>query len=120
MSYVYYQKAGYFLHNGLYLATGYAGRGQGKNNPLMQNVKDIGPICRGVYFMGKPNEQKGPATIPLTPSSFNEMFGREGFLIHGDNPDHIGDSSEGCIILPHDVRIKVIESLPAENMLFVV
>ncbi len=32
------------------------------------------------------------------------MFGRSGFLIHGDSVSHPGEASEGCIILDRNVR----------------
>jgi hypothetical protein len=32
------------------------------------------------------------------------MFGRSGFLMHGDNIRLPGTASEGCIILPRDLR----------------
>ena len=43
-------------------ATGYAGYGEGRNNPDMQCVQDIGPIPRGGYTMGL-----APLSLPLTP-----------------------------------------------------
>jgi len=37
------------------------------------------------------------ATIRLKPDPSNEMYGRDAFLIHGDNSTESG--SQGCIIL---------------------
>lgn len=85
-------------------AVGYSGRGRGRNNPDLQAVVATGPIPRGEYRVGLPytHPTKGPVVFRLTPSEQNDMFGRSGFLIHGDNAR--GDASHGCIILPRNVR----------------
>jgi len=54
--------------------------------------------------MGAANNRRGSLTIPLIPSSSNQMFGRSGFLIHGDNSCGCDSASEGCVILPRWVR----------------
>jgi hypothetical protein len=64
----------------------------------------------GTYTIGAPTREKGPLTLPLTPAPGNNMHGRDGFLIHGDNPSHPGASSEGCIILPRAARSKIANS----------
>jgi hypothetical protein len=38
------------------------------------------------------------------------MFGRSGFLIHGDNAEMNHTASDGCIILSHDIREQIDES----------
>jgi hypothetical protein len=45
--------------------------------------------------------------MPLHPDETNEMFGRGGFYIHGDNPHHPGWSSDGCIIMAHVIREQI-------------
>ena len=80
----------------------YAGRGEGRNNPAMQNRRNIGPLPRGRYAVGAPVGTHGPVTLPLTPHRGNEMHGRGGFLIHGDNV--AGDASRGCIIADRETR----------------
>jgi hypothetical protein len=89
---------------GVHVATGYSGKGKGKNNCEMQHVKNVGPIPRGLYTIGQAyNSQKvGPFALPLTPDPSNEMFGRSAFLVHGDNKT--GTASEGCIILGRMTR----------------
>lgn len=91
--------------------TGYAGgdkgqRPEGKNNPDMCNVPNVGPLPPGLYTMGEPVEhsQLGPFAIPLTPDPTNEMFGRRGFYVHGDKIGAPGSASDGCMILPRSVR----------------
>ena len=84
MSFTYEQSTGRWIGpNGDVLATGYAGgnAGQapdGKNNPDMQNVRNVGPLPVGWYTFGKPVMQShlGPYAIPLIPDKANEMSAR--------------------------------------------
>lgn len=94
------------------LCQGYSGAGEGKNNPAMQNVHDVGPIPQGTYWIEAPfnSPAHGPFAMPLNPSPSNEMFGRSGFLMHGDSLEHPGCASEGCIIMPPEVRHTVYSS----------
>lgn len=102
----YEQNTGRFTIHGAsqHSVVGYAGRGEGRNNPLMQDVRNVGPLPRGAYRVSMPftHVSKGPVVFRLTPSPINAMHGRSGFLIHGDNAR--GDASEGCIILPRYYR----------------
>ncbi len=43
----YCQKTGELLQNGVLVATGYSGQGNGRNNPDLQEDHDVGPIPRG-------------------------------------------------------------------------
>lgn len=85
-------------------ALGYAGRGPGRNNPTLQDRRNVGPLPVGDYQVSLPyrHHRKGPMVFKLTPDPRNQMFGRSGFLIHGDNTQ--GDASEGCIILDRSAR----------------
>ncbi len=88
---------------------GYSGTGEGKNNPAMQQIHDVGPIPRGFWHIGDPEcveviGPHGPFVLPLTPADGTETFGRSGFLIHGDSIQHSGSASHGCIILNRHVR----------------
>jgi hypothetical protein len=92
------------------VGVGYSGAGDHKNQPAAQGRKDEGPIPCGQYSIGKVREKTplhGPYVLPLNPNPDNEMFGRDGFLIHGDSVVHPGTASEGCIILDRDIRDKV-------------
>ena len=92
-----------------FLVTGYAGFETGKNNPAMDNVKNIGPLPRGVYrIVPEPFDHAkcGKYCIRLTPEPANVMHGRSGFLIHGDNGK--GTASNGCIILPRHARESIV------------
>ena len=104
-----------------FLATGYAGADAGKNNPAMQDVKNVGPLPRGRYTISGPEcvgttfpcpdchgataHRHGPYVLRLHPAQGNEMFGRAGFLVHGDNGH--GTASEGCICIGRSFRQQV-------------
>jgi hypothetical protein len=105
----YRQSTGELLHDGGVIAHGYSGHGPGKNNPAMQGVPNIGPIPAGTYRIGKPFKDpfKGPFCLWLVANGDNEMFGRAGFLIHGDSMLHPGEASNGCIVLGREIREKI-------------
>lgn len=107
------QTTGELLKDGILIGVGYSGKGAAKNNPLMQDVHNVGPIPAGDYSIGQPydTETHGPFVLPLTPDSKNKMFGRSQFLIHGDSILHPGEASEGCIIYGRIVRERINKSL---------
>lgn len=110
MAWKYIQSNGNLSHGGALVATGYSGHGEGKNNPAMQSVRNVGPIPVGMYEIGPMmmhKDGKGPIVMRLTAVG-HEAFHRSGFLIHGDNADHT--ASEGCIILPRAIRQRIAES----------
>lgn len=105
MRWIYSQGTGkLYSPDGIHVATGYSGKGRGKNNCAMQDMPNVGPIPQGIYTIGQAyNSAKvGPFALPLKPDPSNEMHGRSAFLIHGDNKT--GTASEGCIILPRMMR----------------
>lgn len=109
----YKQKTGELIDStGHVVARGYAGRGEGKNNPAMQSVSNTGPLCRGKYTIGRPYDSAkvGPYALPLTPDPENKMFGRSAFRIHGDSKSDPGNASHGCMIFPRDIRERVWDS----------
>ena len=109
----YLQSTGELLHDDKHVAFGYSGApGAAKNNPSMQNVHNTGPIPRGIYEIGEPEDTQahGPFVLPLTPHADNQMFGRAGFLIHGDSIQHPGTASQGCIILARLFRLRIAQS----------
>jgi lipoprotein-anchoring transpeptidase ErfK/SrfK len=93
---------------------GYSGTGhtlaEGRNNPVMVDQHDKGPIPPGDYAIGIPHSsnQTGPYTMNLDPINATNTFGRSAFRIHGNNAAN--DASHGCIILPPDARRAVWES----------
>lgn len=91
------------------VGVGYSGAAQGKNNPLLQMEHNVGPIPVGLYIIQQPQHTvtHGPYVLPLIPFPENEMFGRFGFLIHGDSIVWPGSASEGCVIQSRDVRERI-------------
>lgn len=89
--------------------SGYSGAAEGKNNPDMQAAHNVGPIPQGHYHIQPPQNTvtHGPYVLPLLAYPENEMFGRYGFLIHGDSVVEPGTASQGCIIMPRNVREKI-------------
>ena len=80
--------------------------------PAMQNVVRVGPIPRGTYSISAPfnSPDHGPFAMHLVPDLTNDMMGRSVFLLHGDNIEHPGCASEGCVIMPRVIREKVWSS----------
>jgi len=101
-----------------YNETGYSGTGEGRNNPAMQDVPNVGPIPRGPWLVGTPynSPNTGPNTIPLAPLPDNECFGTQrdcsSFRGHGNNAEN--DASTGCIVLPPN------RTIPPGEIIFVV
>jgi hypothetical protein len=105
----YEQRSGKLLHDGVFVWQGYSGHDEGLNNPGMQEVHAIGPLPQGMYTIGMPysHPHLGPVCMNLEPSQNNVMFGRGDFRIHGDNFANNRSASEGCIVMPLAIRIKV-------------
>ena len=105
----YHQLSGELERDGI---VGYSGHDTCRNDPGKQDVPMHGPICRGRYAIGDPFDSQihGPFVMRLTPAASNEMFGRSGFLMHGDSAAAPGTASEGCIVVGRCVRRSVVES----------
>ena len=99
-----YNPAGEFVSH-VYAGGDCGKRPEGRNNPDMCNVPNIGPLPPGDYTMGTPVEHSrlGAFAIPLTPDPANEMYGRRGFYFHGDT-EVPGNASDGCIVGSRPVR----------------
>ncbi|HTS35999.1 MAG TPA: tlde1 domain-containing protein [Candidatus Solibacter sp.] len=96
--------------DGTVVDTGYSGCDEGKNNPSMQAVHDMGPIPQGRWtIFGPPfnTPDHGPNVLRLEPVNGTNTFGRDGFLMHGDNKDFPGTASKGCIIMGPSTRPRV-------------
>lgn len=100
-----------------YLGTGWAGNGDGKNNPAMQHARNTGPLPVGWYRICSPENHPtvGPYALRLVPNGDNKMFGRDGFLIHGPavDPAKRGHESRGCPIAQRATR-EAIHALGCE------
>lgn len=111
---IYYQSSGkLYRDDKLVDAHCYSGKGVWKNMPDAQNLPNKGPIPQGKYRIGAPRIERGPHgpyVIPLAPDPHNNMYGRSGFLIHGDKIGAPGTASEGCIIANIGTRHKIVTS----------
>jgi hypothetical protein len=107
MPWTYRQLTGELTKDNQFHGRGYSGTGGGRNNPAMQTVRNAGPIPQGRYLVGTPHDTltHGPRVLGLAPLPGTQTFGRDGFLIHDDNPRH--DASQGCIILDRAVRDRI-------------
>ena len=111
MTWTYRQSTGELSREGNLVAVGYSGNGDGRNNPFMQNVPDVGPIPAGRWVIGPWYDDPGhlgPCVMHLDPVPGTETFGRSAFRIHGDNAEH--DASEGCVILGPNMRQNIATS----------
>ena len=101
MTWRYSQATGELSRDGIFLCRGYAGFEEGKNNPAMQTVHDVGPIPQGRWTMTAMMDlpANGPRCIRLRPKEGTLTWGRDGFLIHGDSAAAPGRASHGCIII---------------------
>lgn len=113
MAWTYQQSTGRLSHDGALVATGYSGHGPGLNNPAEEAVQGVGPIPAGAYVIGPPKnpiDHLGPIAMPLIPGLNNRAHGRSAFFMHGDNAEANHTASDGCIIMPPQVRTAVRDS----------
>lgn len=102
---------------------------QGKNNHLMQDVPNVGPLPCGVYRFGpwamsKEESAKlgypahlGVGIARLTQIA-GESYGRDGFFVHGPamDPAKHGQESRGCPVVEHDYRINQIAARKPDTL----
>jgi len=103
-TWTYSQSTG-ILSDGEPLGTGYSGNTTGLNNASMEQVHNIGPIPKGIWEIGMffDDPHLGPCVAALRPTS-QDVYGRGGFFIHGDNKDMNHTASDGCIVLARFLR----------------
>ena len=89
-----------------FVGDGYAGVGEGLNNPSMQQKGFVGPIPQGNWTIGQPYRHPtlGRMTMNLLPAGGTTTFGRDLFRIHGDNSKANFSASQGCIVTGAGVR----------------
>lgn len=114
MTWIYDVKKRSFTHDGtLEFNSRYAGAPGYQNDPQYESLENRGPLPRGRYrITGAPfrHPHAGAYTIRLQPYSTNTMYGRDGFLIHGDSTRHPGEASNGCIVLDPAFRHRIYQS----------
>ena len=115
--------------NGVIVAEGWSGRGEGKNNPAMVDVHGVdmdhpaGPLPPGMYQVGPWATTRDEATACGYPAHLGlliarltqiegETYGRSGFFIHGPSMANYGEESLGCTVVPHDPRVVLMSILP--------
>lgn len=106
------QSTGELFHNDAFSAVAYSGHGIGRDNCDMQNIPNVGPLPKGYYDISAPHDSAthGPYVLRLEPYPTNDMFGRSGFLIHGDAIADAGNASHGCIVAARVIRQRIWES----------
>ncbi len=118
-----------FRPDGTLLGSGYAGGNCGAvplsvNNLDYVSVRFTGPIPPGAYTIKEWIDDwhgTGPMSAVLVPDADNEMYGRDGFRVHGDLIDAATkprSASDGCPILGPAERQEMKDS-PVQRLLAV-
>ena len=117
----YSQATGELKQDGKLVGTGYSGRNvpdgpQGRDNPELEGLPNVGPIPRGLYNIKNPIPvaHNAPPVFPLTPNG-HDARGRSGFQIHGNNVRN--DASRGCIIMDFPVRAAIRKTIKKDSKL---
>jgi hypothetical protein len=95
--------------DGTRLCRGYSGAPGYVNAPDAQAVKGKGPIPRGYWRIGAPEDCCGGYALRLHGIDREELH-RDRFLIHGDATMDTQDASQGCIIIPRPFRAVIWDS----------
>jgi hypothetical protein len=103
------QSAGELRRNGEVIAKGYSGKGAGRNNPDLEQVRATGPIPRGHWKIVERYDSNSVGPYALKVYAVDGQLddthagtGRGTFRIHGDN--RTGTASAGCIIVGPAMR----------------
>lgn len=99
--------------NGILAGSFYSGHPPHVNDVDATNIRDLGPIPLGWWTISGPpfdDPEHGPYCLRLTPDKDTIVFGRSGFLIHGDSKEHPRQASKGCVIAPRNVRERIYQS----------
>ena len=107
MKYMYERYWGIFHDNSsTIVGCGYSGAASALNDIHKQNLAKVGPLPAGLYTIAEvyDDPERGQHTCMLEPARSNIMYGRSGFLIHGDTKEEAHNASEGCIVAPYWVR----------------
>lgn len=114
MPWVYHSDSGeLYAPDGVFEGKCYSGRGFGLDNPAAEKMAGVGPIPRGEYHIGLPQNpvgHLGPLAMPLLPTAATNDFGRNGFFMHGDNMSLDHSASHGCIVAGRSIREMVAVS----------
>ena len=112
MTWVYDVRKRSFTRDGVYKFDAlYAGAEGYKDDPALACEVNKGPLPAGKYKIASPvakHPTAGRFVLRLIPYAGNNMCGRAGFLIHGDNG--FGTASNGCIVASFNVRKSIADS----------
>jgi RHS repeat-associated protein len=91
---------------------GYSGAGAGQDNPYAEEIQSVGPPPRGEYSVAPGRKSHlGTPTLDMTPAPGTQMYGRDLFRLHSDTQKCVRCASQGCIILPRNIR-EMIDNSP--------
>ena len=91
------------------LAFGYSGHGFYRDDPHAEKRSNEGPLPAGTYQLSGPvsttlgGKEVGPSSWHLNLIT-GKLYGRAGFMIHGDTEEEDHSASDGCIVTPYWVR----------------
>jgi hypothetical protein len=96
--------------SGSLLGTGYSGHPPYVNVASAENLPNQGPCPRGQYTLIPIADggHLGPCVFRLVAAPSNEMFGRSGFYIHGDDAAMDHTASDGCLIFDRPIRETIL------------
>lgn len=105
------QSTGNLYKDEAFIFSGYSGHGEGVNNPLLQQIHNVGPLPLGLWeiMSAFDSSQFGECVMRLLALEDTNDFGRGGFLIHGDEKEFPGEhkASHGCLVLPLTIRQQI-------------
>lgn len=87
------------------LGSGFAGYEAGRNNPAMEQVRNVGPLPKGEYAMRLVDHPRFKSPAIQLEQKYGETFGRSAFYIHG------GTTSHGCIVIQRTLRVAIASLL---------
>lgn len=120
-TYIFQVRAGRIIYpDGAVFAPGvWSGHGTGRNNPDMQDVRNVGPLPVGLYRFGPMvnGGHLGPDVMALTRVDGGETFGRGDFYVHGAAIADPAMSSDGCIIVDRSHRERMNQVAYASRLI---
>ena len=108
----YHQKSGYLVFgsgdSARLVALCYAGAPGFVNDPSADHLRSKGPLPKGRYKIVEHEHPRfARPALRLDPEPENEMHGRSGFWIHGDNKKRNRTASSGCIVTTYHERVLI-------------
>jgi len=117
--YTFYNSTGRFESTEGWSVMGYSGRNVNSDGYDYRNRAEsvrmigVGVIPEGMYYIVGVNSSITSNTIVLSLDPANDMYGRSGFRIHGDNSNN--NASKGCIILDAGSRARIASAFNSRS-----